>query len=538
MRTLKHRIGALVAAVMLALSVICMVGCRGNDVISTEPITLPLQNKYELSWWVSWENTYCPDYETLADHPFFVRMQEDTNIEVSFTHPVATTGNAIGDYRSEWVTKIASDDMEDMVSHFWFVPDLDAGLSIDAFEEQGVYYMLNDYVDVQMPNFKAIMESSALIQKCLYTTAGNIMYIPSITGYEDNDKAPVTSGIVIRKDLLDEAQLEVPTLVSDWKGVLQTLKTSLNIATPFAFGDMALAPTITGDAFVTAYGQAYELYLDEDGNVAYGATQEGTYEYVKLFREFFELGLAGKFDNVNSELKASNDIAAWGGSTDDIANLKTVAADPNYELVAAPYPVLNEGDKIDIRANYMPIGNKEMGCVWVTQSCKRPDIACKWLDQFFTKESYMEASYGVAGEDYTDNGDGTVTFTDKIKNTEGGIRYGIEQNAYLGALYADRDVIVDYVYDENVKAAIEVWSQATSERNLIRSTSLILSNEEQEEVATLSNFWLIQTGRLRDFITGATELTEWDDFVASMNDGGLDIYVQIYQAAYERYLAA
>lgn len=535
MRTLKHRIGTLLLALLLVLSAVALVGCKKKNVISTEPITLPLADTFDISWWMVWSNTYSPDYETLADHPFFVRLKEKTNINIEFVHPTATD---IGGARGEWVTKIAAADVEDMVSHFWFVPDLPEGATIDQFQEEGIYWMLNDYVDIQMPNFKEKLQSSALIQKCLYTSDKNIMYIPSITGYEDNDKAPVTQGIVIRKDLLKEQQLDVPTKISDWKNVLQTLKTSGNITTPFAFGKMDLAPTITGDAFITAYGQAYELYLDEDGNVQYGATEEGTKAYVELFREFFELGLAGKFDDFGNDLKASNDIAAWGGSADDIANLSQISSIPGYELVAAPYPVLNDGDKIDIRSNYMPIGNREMGSVWITQACQRPDIACKLLDQFFTDECYKEASYGVEGEDYTDNGDGTVTFTDKIKNTENGIRYGIEQNSYLGALYVDRDVIVNYVYDEKIKAAIDVWSQATSERNLIRSTSLILTSEESAELSSLENFWMVQTGTLRDFITGATEMTEWDDYVARMNDGGLEIYVQIYQAAYERFLAA
>ena len=48
---------------------------------------------------------------------------------------------------------------------------------------------------------------------------------------------------------------------------------------------------------------------------------------------------------------------------------------------------------------------------------------------------------------------------------------------------------------------------------------------------------MIYTGWLLGFVKGDRDLTEWDTYVAQMNDQGLDERIEIFQNAYDRYLA-
>lgn len=532
------RILSLASAALLLVSLALLCSCNNNKPIGEQPVELPLKEERTISYWICFDNTYMPDYQSYADHPFFKRLKEKTNIKIDFVVPSVDT-ISIGNLRSEWMNRIAADDTTDMVSHFWFVPDISSGSTIDAFADEELYYELSEYVDMQMPNFNKLREEYVNIDKLMLTPYNNIMFIPMLTGIHDlNQKAPVTTGLVIRKDFLDELQLDVPVTVDDWYEVLTAFRVKLGIQNPFWLGAMDLAPGCIGDAFITCYDQAYELYLDKEGKVRYGAVEEGTFKYAEMMNKWYTEGLVNADRNMTLMDKESDDVGAWGGDINDIANRKS-DANPNYELVAAPYPVLQEGDKLTIRSSYMPIGNKEINSIYICQSYDDPGLACKWIDQLFTQESYNEASYGVKGEDYTEDADGNITFTDKILGHADGPMYGISQYCYLGSMWADRDVLANMVYsnDPNVQAAIETWSQATSERNMIRSTSIQFTAEEAEQEKTLSYALWSRQFTIRDMIKGTTDLSEWDSFVSSMRDAGLDDYIGLCQSGWDRYLA-
>ncbi len=537
MKSLKMSLTAISIVLMLVASAVFMCGCKKQTVIPNDPITLPLDKNYELSVWMAWDNTFCNEYETLGDHPFFKRLEEKTNITVEFQMPTSTFGD-IGGASSEWSAAIASGEMTDIVMHYYFTPSL-TGTTIDSAYDDELYYILNDYVSVQMPNFNSLRQKYSVIDKTMYTNMGNIMFIPSITGCADAEKAPVTEGLIVRKDFLDEVQLDVPVTINDWTNMLSEFSTTLGLSMPLALGNMPLDPVVTGSAFLSAYGCDYKFYLgEEDGMVHYGCVEDGMFEYAKLLNEWYVNNYINIDTAVTVEMKSGNDVGAWCGGIDDIANLKDTAYYSGYEVVAAPYPVLNEGDKITVRAEYMPTGNYEYNSFYVTQVCERPDIACKWIDQLFSEESYYEASYGVEGETYNKNDDGTITFTDKVLGDEDGVRYGVAKNCFLESLYCDRDVLVNYAYSEEVKEAVKVWSLATSERSLMRNTSWQYTAEEREVKDTLGNFWMIQVGNIKGFINGNTPLTEWDAYVAQMNDAGMDLYIDIVQSAYDRFMAS
>ena len=541
-KKLFPRMLALAAALVMILSLALLCGCQPKlkPISNDEPITLPLEQERTISYWICFDNTYMPGYTTYADHPFFKWMKEKTNINIDFVVPSVSVIE-IGTLREEWMGRIAAGDTTDIVSPFWFVPD-HTGSTIDSFADEELYYELTEYVNMQMPNFNALRGVYAEIDKLMLTPYQNIMYIPMLTGIEDNKDAPVTQGFVVRKDFLDEIQFksedgvsDVPVTVADWERMLTEFQ-KLGVEVPYWHGTMGLAPGCVGDAFITCYGQAYELYLDKEGNMHYGATEDGTYKYVEMMRRWVEQGFARTSANISRADKLSDNVGCWGGDFNDIANLAKEAANPNYRLVAAPYPVLNVGDTLDIRATYMPIGNQEINSIYVCQSYDSPALACKWIDQLFGQDAYLRASYGEENVDYTvENGE--YKFTDKILGDSRGPLYAVSENCYLGNMWAERDVLLNMVYSDEVKEAVKTWSSASSDRNTIRGTSFQFTIEEADTLASLGNIWITQTGMLKDMINGNREMTDWDEFVAQMNDKGLSEYIEIYQEAWDAYLA-
>lgn len=490
----------------------------------------PYGEKINLSWYYGYYSGYFTgDFVKLEDHPFMKRREEDTNIHITYQVPTATT---LEGGRAEIETMLASGTLTDLVTQTYFGLALE-GPTLDSVIDEEIYLNLTELSEQNMPNFNRMRERFPLIDKIIETPRDNIVYIPMLSGLEkDVDHPKQTGGLVIRKDFLDECQLDVPETVDDWNNVLTKFK-QMGVETPLALGSMKYSPSMGYDMFITAYGQRFEWYLGEDGTVKYGVTEEGVHEYVKLMNRWVSDGLAAAVD-VTADLRTSDKLGAWVGTANDIMTCKQNAINPNYELVACPDPVLKIGDTINGRQKTDPVGSADRNQVYLSADCSDPQAACRWLDLFFTGESYMESSYGLEGEDYTIDADGNVTFTEKITQNADGLRYGIEQNAFLNSFWRDPDVVTDHTYTEEANAACKVWSKAGTNQYL-NTNYLSFTEQESNTLQSSSLFWVLQQYYLKGMILGDCELSKWDEYITEMNEAGLEKYIAIYQAAYDRF---
>lgn len=547
------RLLAILGAAMMILSVSLMTSCNGKKVQDNVPFEFPYPEHIELSWWYKYDETFfAKDWVDLNDHPFMKRMEKATNVSIEYRFPTSATH--IGEAQAELEAAMAAGDYTDMVTHNYHGITLQ-GNTLDSAIDEEIYLALNEYIDVQMPNFQALMAENNLIDKIIRTPQDNIMYIPMLSGLLNYQNQRNTSGLVCRKDILDSLQLDVPVTVDDWYEVLSAVKTAGGAGSkiPLVAGSMIFAPSMNNDVFITCYDQRYEIYLDkETGKVAYGAIQDGVKEYVTMMNKWVSEGLAVVTDTTQ-EQNVSDDVFAWSGSAENIMYYPSLALNSEYELIACPDPVLKEGDKITYRGNNARIGDKNANSIYLSYFCSQPAIAAKWIDQFFSEQAFMEASYGVENEDYTKDAEGNITFTDKIKNNADGllldqaagnvgfnanaIRFGIEQNAFLASLWCDPEVVQKHAYSPEALAACDVWSSATGENCFISTSWISFTEEESDMLADLNQFWNLQQGNLKGFINGEKPLEEWNTFVAAMEENGIDEYIGIYQDAYDRYLA-
>ena len=76
-------------------------------------------------------------------------------------------------------------------------------------------------------------------------------------------------------------------------------------------------------------------------------------------------------------------------------------------------PVLNEGDTAQIGMATSELTKETLS---ITTNCKDLEFACRYLDYWYTEECMFLDSLGIKDDSYTDNGDGTYTITDKLKD--------------------------------------------------------------------------------------------------------------------------
>lgn len=85
---LSKRIGVLLVALLLAVS---FSGCQPSYTYDPPRcyhyLDLPLWERVELTWWYNGRDAYADAFVDLSDHPFFKRMEEETNIFVEITEP-------------------------------------------------------------------------------------------------------------------------------------------------------------------------------------------------------------------------------------------------------------------------------------------------------------------------------------------------------------------------------------------------------------------------------------------------------------------
>ena len=106
-------------------------------------------------------------------------------------------------------------------------------------------------------------------------------------------------------------------------------------------------------------------------------------------------------DQTNTKL-ASGKIGAtiaWAGGTLQTVNTLAQGENPDFDLTAAKWPVLNKGDTAMNMAS--AILQFYDGGIAIGGTCKDPVTAAKLLDYGYSKEGYLMFNFGEEGVSYT-----------------------------------------------------------------------------------------------------------------------------------------
>lgn len=525
-------VGVTLAAVM-TFGLVMFAVLKAPDPISPPdgsfPVFFPLKNNEALTWWYDYDNTYYTgDFTKLEDHPFMKDMELRTNVTVTFVEPTSA------DPKNELEMLMASDDMPDMVTHNGYLP-FGHDKNLNALRELGIYYELSDYMDVYMHNFCGLMEQYAFLERTITTKDGNVMYIPKLLNASGAPFVDKTEGLVLRNDILDLVDCDVPTTVAEWEAALRAFK-ALGVTNPLVL-DFNEQGAFEQNVFLSAYEVKVGAYIDsETGKVICGAASDELYEYITLMNRWVSEGLLVTDAELTRENKLEEKtVGAWFSSADEIMVLNSSAVTEGYELVGAPDPVLNHGDKIDLREKRNFVGTEKYDSVFISQSYDSPALACRWLDVLFSDEMYKRTSYGIEGIDYIKNKDGSITFTEKITQNRNGVCYGIAQNTFLESFYRDTDVMMKYGYSGNVLDAINKWGSSTGNLSIIDCHACYTEDEIQKLYETVQGQQKVAS-TVKNMILSTEPLENWQTYREAAN-GYTEDYTAVMQSVWDRYLA-
>ncbi|HEX7065234.1 MAG TPA: hypothetical protein VF199_09250 [Bacillales bacterium] len=417
--------------------------------------------------------------------------------------------------------------------------------TVDLFKygQQGTFIKLNDLIDKYAPNLKKLMKENPEIKKAMTFPDGNIYSFPSIVA-PDFLSVKVSARPYLNEEWLDALGMEMPQTAEEFYQFLKAVKTQ--------------DPNGNGKQDEVPYGGPSMSGLIGWLEGSFGVANRGVRnDYIDLNEEtdkvrFFPIAeeykeLMKYLNKLYSEKLIQQNIYTikWGQY---IAN----ATKGMYASTVFYDPVLLFGEETGKQFESMsalkgPHGQAfikvaptvaSIGNFAITSANEHPAATVRWMDHFYSDEGARLFYMGVEGKTYKVTDDGKYVYLDKFTDDDDGISMEQEISQYLAWVGGFTGIIKKEYYQgsEATEDSIEAAQKLKPYIPDVIWPAFTYTEEENEFLtgpgADIEKYVSEMQAK---FITGKVPFSEWDNYVNTVKGMGLDKYLEIQQAAYERY---
>lgn len=434
---------------------------------------------------------------------------------------------------------IASEEYTDAIVYNW--PKVEGGPEL--YLEDEVIIDLTELIPECMPNFNAYLEEHPEVKRIIANDDGKILYIPFI---REDVALNIYVGPQIRTDWLEKLGLNVPKTTEDLYNVLKAFKTQ----DPNGNGEADEIP-MSGSEFrrneygvgnlLWAFDTHYSFYV-EDGKVVWGPAEEKFAEGIEYIAMLYKEGLL----DVDYLL---NDRAAMDS--------KAIADRVGFEFSFQPTKyqndaTFNDGTRRMAGIQYLTTPDNDSKMCFnpaytesvvtkvalaVTTACENPKGLLKWLDTVFSEEGIIFMNYGKEGThfEYVDGKPQLIDFSSLTTEEQ--------------TLVQANTMMIDTVFPSLQQwgaysattsqwggEAIATWADGVDTSGIL--PQIALTTEEKEQIAdTLTQLEAYADTQINNVIIGELNMDKWPDVVKKFHDMGIDKILEIYNAAYQRYMS-
>ena len=470
-----------------------------------------------------------PKLETLSN---FQRIEEETGVKIEW----------------EYIPATAWDEQKSLILASGDLPDIFFGAKAmktsDIMANVEYFLPLQDLIAEYGQNIQAMWEAVPNTKIANTYPDGNIYSI----GHTMVSRPATEAAIYINKVWLDNLGLAMPTTVDELTEVLRAFRDQ----DANGNGDPNDEIPMIGRSLTSKYGPAamrgyfqadncieYDLAVGEDGKITYLPVTENYKAWVQWVHTLISEGLLNSdvvtIDSTRYKALQANDEVALCGVLTGYTHSNAGKWMDEYEVLdiaEGPY------GKAYIAANKanMLSGISGWATVSVTESCKEPEAAMKWINAFYDSLNGLQGYWGPLGEAIQDDGDGTYSFImDEAKDAERGYKsydnwyWGLGDGApgYISAEVeaamevSPNDVLklyADEIYADNIRDESYIYPPVILERKL-NDKAAEIETDMEKMTKEMTAKWCVE---------GGVE-AEWDNYVAEMNKMGLEEYLRIYQ---------
>ena len=539
----------IISLILMAIMVISMVACGPTGPVVPNPTdpTDPAQN-YVPSYPIVDEKlvlqgvTYGADPNKAGENTrsVWAEIEKYTNIKVEWT--VLESADAL-------VTYLAGNEWPDIIHT---KAELSSSLINDYGIIGGRFVDWTQYLNI-MPNLKKALADypEALAKETLLN--GEAYGLPRMNGASATG---VVARPYIRMDVLEKAGIKtLPKTTEEFYNCLKTLKAYYG--EPGLIMDKAVN-TSWAPLLFAAFGELTRIGFDDNGNgeVVHTYSSNQMKEYYKFMNKLYKENLIHQeFLTMNNTAKAGLVCKVDSG----VAFLPSAAAqgltaahltDGNWDYLTCLAPLTSSFDSTQTLAGRYSLG---AASIYVSAQSEHVEEIMKMLDISYATEEIVEGSglygmsfgYGSEGIGWTWNEDGTYAQNDGksfgwnsytelqtmelIYYSTGRLdAWGVQATTAVGNARARQLGFMEAVLPYQVTEHLfdETMFKFTDDEQMILDNHLTEINTYDAEMYAA-------------FITGAKNIdTEWNTYVNTLKQMGINEVIEVYQAAYDRWNAA
>ncbi|WP_404455568.1 extracellular solute-binding protein [Virgibacillus necropolis] len=414
-----------------------------------------------------------------------------------------------------------------------------SNLDIFKYGQRGTFIKLNGLIDEYAPNLKKLLEEYPDIKKSITFPDGNIYSFPTIFS---PDFLAVLMYVKpwIREDWLNTLNMDMPQTTEEFYQYLKAVKekdpNGNGEADEIPFGASSinsLVKLIQGSYGVGNRGVSFIDMDPQEKNVRFYPITDGYKETLKYVNKLYsEKLIQQNIFTIEWDQYLANASKGLYGSTIFNSPEELFGGDVGKSYTGMPTLEGPHGDKL-FTIMSSPVFN--MGGFVITDKNEHPAATIRWMDHFYSDEGAKLFFMGIEGKTFKETSEGEYEFLDEVKN-EGGAPILSNYLTYPGGGYPG--IVKKEFFQGAESSPSEVKAAKKLEPDMIEEVWPDFTYTEEESRVLSSSGADIEkyVKEMRDkFITGDLPFSEWDKYVETIKDMGLDEYLEIKQAAYERY---
>ncbi|GIN74145.1 sugar ABC transporter substrate-binding protein [Bacillus sp. J14TS2] len=480
--------------------------------IVNEEITLTIAGSYDARTGSNWN-----ELETIKG------INEGTNVKIDWQLSPS----------SDWAEKRnlllgASQDLPDVMLKL-------TNSDVVQMGSQGVFIPLEDSIDKYAPNLTSFLDQYPEVRGAITAPDGHIYALPlaNMAEYKRSDG----NTLWINTKWLDKVDMDMPETTEEFKEAL------------LAFKEEGLGLPLTGiygsdlhglGVLFGSFGTLDEKFIVKDGKVEFVRASPEYKEVIKYIRSLYEEGLVDQeifsleSQQLLSKLAAEDEAsvgAFFGWSPDQITN-----PDYNWDYDSPIFPL--KGPKGD-QATGLKNPQLDMAMFAITKSNANPEATMRWVDRAYEPEmSFMLRQ----GPNRVEKVDDKYEIIDAPEGYSSG-EWRVKETPYNSFVYGFTNEQQEQLDTSNLKEGhIDPDSPEWYELRKPYMEDwvypkVLFTNEQYKGISRYDTDITDHTDQMAaKWITEGGIDQDWDEYINTLNQMGLEDFIDIYQTAYDTYI--
>ncbi|MCC2248651.1 extracellular solute-binding protein [Virgibacillus sp. AGTR] len=466
-----------------------------------------------------------------SDMPTLQVYAEMTNMEFEYITP------PLNDFQTKLNLAFASGDIADIIygagsSNFTPAMEVDYG-------EQGVLVPLEDLIADHAPNLQKLLEERPDVKKSITTIDGHIYALPTVA--EGPTSSWYRGPLWYNGKWLDALGVkELPKTTDEFYQLLKRFKTE----DPNGNGKADEIPLLdvkmnsSRPWLLGAFGMKEWGIEEVDGKVRYTPITENYKEYLTFMNKLYEEELLDPetFSQSDEQKKAKGQENRIGVFPDYFSFFTTGESEEEAMNNPMFQPLTSSISNKAIIPRSPAI---QRGTFAITSNNPSPEASIRWIDYFYSKEGYEFLNRGPEG------------YMWEWKDKEGGEKVDREvpegfksEEDYRGTITPDYGISTPTISGPIEGRALSEFDKfiATETNEKISPYAEVpyplvyLSPEEQKKANTIEVDLQSYVEQMEaKFITGVESLSNWEEYIKTIENMQIEEYIEIYQDAYNRW---